>query len=108
MFDKEKLTPFAALCTCCAFIWQVVMVILVWAGKWDDDQWLIRPFQKAIDDANAVQDSLAASWKTDHFTDIVIANSNTECPITHPHQLFHEVWQGVQQTCDCSMRTGFL
>ena len=93
-------------------VWQLVVAILVVAGKLSDDFWLLRPIQQVVDDQNAIADNLVKSWGTEPFTDVVVvdigANNllDTECPVTHPDDVVYSIWPGTRHMCDCLERDG--
>ena len=117
MIDKEKLYYWALSCTCCAIIWQITLIIVISTGLSRTPNWLVKPIERAIAERNAVTDTLLKSWNTEPFIDVLVIHTgtysqnydtlvNTDCPSTHPDEVFYEVWPGTRQMCDCLERDG--
>ena len=107
---QEAIKATALCCQICAVIWQVVIALVVCIGKFNYSTWLTGPIQEALSGQNAVADNLIKSWNTNPFSDIVVVDidsnnpDNTECPLTHPHDVIYSIWPGTRHMCDCLER----
>ena len=72
--SAEVIKGCSVCCSICAVIWQIVIAIVVVAGKLYDSTWLTGPIQEVVSRQNAVADNLIKSWNTDPFSDIVIVD----------------------------------
>ena len=108
---KEILKFPALVCCVVAFVMQVVLVIIITHGMQKKQGWLVTPIDNAKANRNAVVNSLVESWTTEPFTDIRVIDTTTtsndqvlgsvDCPDTHPHEVFRDVWPGTTFACDC-------
>ena len=41
------------------------------------------------------------SWNREPFKEVIVVDTDSNCPDSHPHDLFREVWPGTTHACDC-------
>lgn len=47
---------------------------------------------------------ISPEWKAQPYIDFIITE-NRQCPATHPHEMFYDLWPGATILCDCIDRS---
>ena len=99
-FDIITGIPAVAFCVIALGV-QIALTIVMVTSTQSNQNWLVTRMDQASAQRNAVADALIESWNREPFKEVIVVDTDSNCPDSHPHDLFREVWPGTTHACDC-------